>query len=375
MPDAEKIPHSPESLPAGSDPSAAVTRHATWGRMILRGRSLLETLRPEAEAAPAAAPAADLPREYAAARLDAADGMPAAAAAAGAADADADARGADARGADARGADARGADGGAAADDSAWSSSFALDPDLPTGKYGKGRRPSERAIANLAATLDPQAEDAYDQLWIKAQRRLSGQDEQEEDDELDIRHQSIQSMVVTSWAAGEGASSAALGIALRAAANTGGRILLVDADFQNAGLSRVAQLHHRPGLSDLMAQTADLDDVLIAVPGTDLTFLPAGTEAGHDALASDAVLMGTVGLLEEHFRYVFYDTSCLKKGVEAYRWGRFVRNAILVIRAMKSRRQTVDHAVASMRLQGMELLGTVLNRRVDPIPGWLYPYL
>ena len=80
-------------------------------------------------------------------------------------------------------------------------------------------------------------------------------------------------------------------------------------------------------------------------------------------------------VLEDRFRYVFYDTSSLKRAVEAYRWGRFVVNAILVVRAGVTRQQTIIHAVDQMQLHGMQLLGTVLNRRQDVIPNWLYPYV
>lgn len=230
----------------------------------------------------------------------------------------------------------------------------------------------------LVPAFAPEMEEAFDQLWVKIQRRLvrSDLDEEQVEEEAEIRHHSIQSMVVTSWAGDEGASSVALGLASRASANSTGDICLVDSDFQDRGLSRAAGMDDRPGLREIMDESSlPLTEVVQRIPDTNLWILPVGRGATKEALAAESKIQQTISSLEERFRYVFYDTPCLKTGIEAYRWGRFIMNAILVVRAGRARRQTIAHAVTSMRLQGMIVLGTILNGRIDVIPSWLYPYL
>lgn len=232
-------------------------------------------------------------------------------------------------------------------------------------------------LDGLSLEFDPEMEELFDHVWVKVQRRLSRSsgavDEDPSDEE--IHHHNIQSIVAASWSLDEGCSTAALGLAARSASSAQGRVCLVDADFHSAGLTRAAGMEEREGLAELLSQEVELDDVLVEGPAPNLWFLPAGRARGPESLAVDARLQRVIQALEERFRYVFYDASCLKRGVEAYRWGRFVVNTILVVRAGRTRRETILHAVESMHLHGMKLLGAVLNHRVDLIPNWAYPYV
>lgn len=219
-------------------------------------------------------------------------------------------------------------------------------------------------------------DDLFDQIWVRVQRRLSraSSDTDAIEVEQEIHPHSLQSIIVTSWNVGEGSSTVALGLAARAAAAAQGKICLVDADFHSADLTRSAEMDSRPGLAELLADEVSYDEAIVEGSQEHLYFLPAGRNRSSDALAVDGRVQQVIRRLEERFRYVFFDASSLKRGIEAYRWGRFVVNTVLVVRA-GSRRETILHAVNSMRLHGMKLLGTVLNHRVDTIPNWLYPYV
>lgn len=252
---------------------------------------------------------------------------------------------------------------------------------------GKGKGPSKRRGPNSPRAeqpwFDPSVrfeqgvDEIFDQVWVKVQRRLAqpGSDDQTDDEEASISHHNIQSIIVTSWSPEEGSSTTALGLAARAGEAFPGRVCLVDADSHGRDLTRASGSENRPGLAELLAEDRALDEILIGGGDSGFVFLPTGRHVESEGLADDARMQQVVRSLEDRFRYVFYDTSCLKRGVEAYRFGRFVVNAILVVRAGLTRRQTVTRAVDQMKLHGMSLLGTVLNHRVDTIPNWLYPYV
>ncbi|MBX9655919.1 hypothetical protein K2Y11_20065 [bacterium] len=225
--------------------------------------------------------------------------------------------------------------------------------------------------------FEPGIDEIFDQVWVKVQRKLSqtGSDEDIQDEEAGIRHHNIQSIVVTSWLESEGTSTVALGLAGRAAATLPGKICLVDADFHGLGLTRASRCESRPGLAELLLEEATLDQVIVSSRHSPFVFIPAGRKLDLESLATDARLQQVIRSLEDRFRYVFYDTSSLKRAAEAYRWGRFIVNTILVIRAGVTRQQTILHAVDQLQLHGMQLLGTVLNQRQDVIPNWLYPYV
>lgn len=225
--------------------------------------------------------------------------------------------------------------------------------------------------------FEPGIDEIFDQVWVKVQRKLSqtGNEEDIQDEEAGIRHHNIQSIVVTSWLESEGTSTVSLGLAGRAAATLPGKICLVDADFHGLGLTRASRCESRPGLAELLLEEATLDQVLVSSRHSPIVFIPAGRKLDLESLATDARLQQVIRSLEDRFRYVFYDTSSLKRAAEAYRWGRFIVNTILVVRAGVTRQQTILHAVDQMQLHGMQLLGTVLNQRQDVIPNWLYPYV
>jgi len=225
--------------------------------------------------------------------------------------------------------------------------------------------------------FEPGIDEIFDQVWVKVQRKLSqtGSDEDIQDEEEGIRHHNIQSIIVTSWLESEGTSTVALGLAGRAAATLPGKVCLVDADFHGLGLTRASRCESRPGLAELLLEEATLDQVIVSSRHSPFAFIPAGRKLDLESVATDARLQQVIRSLEERFRYVFYDTSSLKRAAEAYRWGRYIVNTILVVRAGVTRQQTIVHAVDQMHLHGMQLLGTVLNQRQDVIPNWLYPYV
>jgi Mrp family chromosome partitioning ATPase len=254
--------------------------------------------------------------------------------------------------------------------------SLPLVPPLNSPSQDRPIRNDAHPDANGGIRFAQGVDEIFDQVWVKVQRRISKPHQPEDDlQEAGIEHRNIQSIVVTSWAEDEGTSTVALGLAGRAANSMPGKICLVDADFLQRGLTRSSSLTGRPGLSDLVTQTATIDDVTVEGAGSPFVFIPAGTNSDPSVLSADARLQEVIRSLEERYRYVFYDVSSLKRGVEAYRWGRFVVNTILVVRAGASRRQTVRHAVDQIQLHGMDLLGTILNERIDVIPNWLYPYI
>ena len=237
----------------------------------------------------------------------------------------------------------------------------------------------EKVVRNVPGIeLAPEMLELFDHLWVKVQRGLAGKEEDEGQivaDAFEIRHHSVQSIIVTSWGANDGSSTVAAGLASRAAATAQGKVCLVDADFQMPGLTGDCGAGNRDGLRQLLDGSKPLDELLVKLSDGHLWFLPCGRGADREALSQDSNIQRSLAELEDRFRYVIFDAGNLQNAVEPFRWGRFVINALLVVQAGRTRRQTVTHAVNTLKLHGMNIIGTILNRRVDHIPSWLYPYL
>jgi receptor protein-tyrosine kinase len=95
--------------------------------------------------------------------------------------------------------------------------------------------------------------------------------------------QDVKSVLVTSAESGEGKTLVSLGLAL-AAVTSGERVLLIEADLRDPGLSRVLELPARGGLSELLT-SIDVDSISGAV-----TTVPAGDLAEAVGSASLDVL-------------------------------------------------------------------------------------
>src|SRR5579875_485369 len=91
-----------------------------------------------------------------------------------------------------------------------------------------------------------------------------------------------QLVLVTSANPGEGKTCTAVNLAL-ALAQSGGEVLLIDADFRQPRVARSLGLANEPGLSDVLARKADLKDVLTQLPGPELKVLVAGSRPPNPA--------------------------------------------------------------------------------------------
>ncbi|MWD30340.1 polysaccharide biosynthesis tyrosine autokinase, partial [Aquicoccus sp. SCR17] len=117
------------------------------------------------------------------------------------------------------------------------------------------------------------------------------------------------SIVVTSSVQGEGKTETATNLA-KVLAETGARVLLVDADLRRPQVGARLGLDDELGLSDVLTGRADLNDVLLSVD--DLSVLTAGTVPPNpsELLGSEA-MAELLALVEAHFEYVLLDAPPL----------------------------------------------------------------
>lgn len=108
--------------------------------------------------------------------------------------------------------------------------------------------------------------------------------------------QEIKSIVVTSAAPGEGKTLVSLGLAL-AAVTSGERVLLIEADLRDPGLSRILDLPSSGGLSSiLMGETPSLGEASTTVKAGELA--DAVGEATLDVISAGAIPPNPTELLE-----------------------------------------------------------------------------
>ncbi len=175
-------------------------------------------------------------------------------------------------------------------------------------------------------------------------------------------------MIVTSAQSGEGKSlvTANLGIAL---AQSGQRVLIVDADLRAPVQHRLFKLNNRDGLTSLVyafASGGSIEDAangLKHIESVNLSVLTSGPlPANPDEILESAQLLDLVHGLAVSFDFVLIDMPAILAAPEVLTPAPHVDGLLFVIAAQHTRRRFVQQTVQHITDTQAVLLGAVLNR-------------
>ena len=186
-------------------------------------------------------------------------------------------------------------------------------------------------------------------------------------------------LVVTSALPAEGKTMVIsnLGIALTDIAD---KVLLIDGDMRRPRLHKVLRQANSWGLSDILREKNAIEDVPVEalVKKTDvphLYFLPSGpyTDNIFGLLYSERLSQLLVRCRQE-FDYVLIDAPPCLEFADARLAARCADTVLLVVRADSTSRQTAQTAVRRLLMDGIPLIGVILNH-CDPDQSGLYGYV
>ncbi len=146
----------------------------------------------------------------------------------------------------------------------------------------------------------------------------------------------------------------------RSLAQSGKRVLLVDADVRRPSLARHFQVEATPGLKEALLDGSGQ----AGVHKTDderLSLVPAGVWSRHDEveLLANGVLAGVLARWRQQYDMVLLDSSPLLGTADGAILSRQVDGTVLTVRERHSRRTALVESLAALSAAGGRLLGTV----------------
>lgn len=178
---------------------------------------------------------------------------------------------------------------------------------------------------------------------------------------VDVTTGGKHSFAVTSAMPGEGKTTTVVNLAL-AAADSGLRVLLVDADMRNPSVARTMGLEGAVGLTTILLGTTSLAEVAQPWRDTTLSVLPAGdTPPNPSELLGSEAMKTLFNQFLADYDFVLIDSPPILPVVDPALIGKLVGGMLVVVSAGRTRVNALTHALKSLETSEAPVAGFALN--------------
>ena len=176
-----------------------------------------------------------------------------------------------------------------------------------------------------------------------------------------IRKQGCKKLCITSGASGEGKSITILNLAI-SIAQTGKKILLIDADMRRPAIARLLIEMASPGLSEVLANEVDADEAIHkeVYPNLDILFSGEIPPNPSELLGSER-MQTLLENNEKKYDYILVDVPPAGVVTDACIVANLLDGVLLLAWQGRSLKTVVEKAVNNLRLTGANILGYVVN--------------
>jgi len=104
-----------------------------------------------------------------------------------------------------------------------------------------------------------------------------------------------------------------------------------------------------------------------------MTVIPNGSQSikQTDALLGDRYL-NLLDKLNREFAFTIIDAPAITQSIDVGHLAKPTAGLVLVVESRRLKHEVLSHNIDDMRAQGVNVIGTVLNKRTFDIPGFLY---
>ncbi len=171
----------------------------------------------------------------------------------------------------------------------------------------------------------------------------------------------LRTILVTSSSPQEGKTTTAAALA-EVMADSGNRVLIVDADMRRPRMHRIFNVPNGAGLSSLILGQGTLDDVVKSTMVAGLSVLPCGPVPPNPAeLLHTVAFAGLLEQLENRFDRIIIDSPPVAVVADAVVISTRVAGTLMILKAGVTSRDVAKRAVRALTDVNARILGAVLN--------------
>lgn len=169
------------------------------------------------------------------------------------------------------------------------------------------------------------------------------------------------SIVCTSAEPGAGKSTTCSNVAITMA-QTGAKVILIDADMRKPTQHKIFRANNAQGLSKLLSGLAAMKDTIQRDVVTNLDLITSGPIPPNPSeLLGSENMLNLLNRLSEEYDYIFIDTPPVNVVSDAFMLAKKVAGVMLVARQKQTHYEELQKAVESIRALEANVLGVVIT--------------
>ncbi|MBO5111533.1 MAG: CpsD/CapB family tyrosine-protein kinase [Clostridia bacterium] len=171
---------------------------------------------------------------------------------------------------------------------------------------------------------------------------------------------------ITSSVRGEGKSTTAFNLSYTLA-ETGKRVLLIDADLRLPSIAKKMGIRGTPGLTNILARTSEVKDAMrTSREFENWTILPSGDIPPNPTeMLGSAQMTSFLRKLAEVYDFIIVDFPPINIVSDALVLAPLLDGMIVVVRENYSERRELNSCIDQLRLSNVHVLGFVMNGAGD----------